>query len=70
MTQRGAEQTLRQVLASLEERIREHQEKIAQELQKPYPRWVDIEHWRKEIDTWQARRDRLLYRISRRRRRR
>lgn len=66
----GQNKHLRQVLASLEERIQEHEAKIAQELQKPYPSWVDIEHWRKEIDTWQARWDRLLYRIYRRRRRR
>ncbi len=63
-------QHLRKIIASLEEQIREHQEKIAQELQKPHPSWRDIDHWRKEIYTWEIRRDRLLNRLYRRRRRR
>lgn len=52
-------------IASWQERIVEHQQKIKAEMQRARPRWYLIEFWRKQIATWEeqiARRQRRLKR--------
>jgi len=64
----GRTKHLKEVIEGLKARIREHEEKIERELQKPNPNWARIDYWRKEIRTLESRRDRLLDRLYRRRR--
>jgi len=49
-------------IASWQERIAEHQQKIEAEMKRARPRWYLIEFWKKQIATWEDQ-------ISRRKRR-
>jgi len=57
---------LRKSVESYQERIREHQAKIEEELRRLEPRWELIRYWEKEIRAYQGRVERLLRRMGRR----
>ncbi len=40
-------------IASWQERIAEHQQKIESEMKRARPRWYLIEFWRKQIAAWE-----------------
>jgi hypothetical protein len=63
----GRNKKLRARLAGLEQRVREHQEKIQIELAKAPPNQTLIAHWRKEIEGWQKQREQLAHRLPSRR---
>lgn len=60
---------IKQVIASLQTRIREHEQKIADERAKDFPDEGRVKHWRQEIQGWQERIKKLEARLERRRKR-
>jgi predicted nucleic acid-binding Zn-ribbon protein len=60
---------IRKAIRSLWLRVREHEDKIANEMAKPQPDTAVIAHWEREIQTWQRRIQRLEDRLARRVRR-
>ncbi len=55
---------LKRRIASLRQRIVEHEEKIASELKQPHPSQGLINHWQVEIDAFVASLERALKRIG------
>ncbi|ABF44239.1 MULTISPECIES: hypothetical protein [Deinococcus] len=63
----GENKRVRGIIESLEEQIRLHLDKIANELARETPDHGLIRHWNKEIQTWTERADKLRKRLPNRR---
>lgn len=63
----GRNQTLRERIATLKKRVRQHKEKKRRELRSASPDFGLVGHWQAEIDSWKEQIERTARRLERQR---